>query len=89
MIFNNKEIELKYSIRAMIMYENITNKNFEPTNLSDILTFFYCIVVTSLKDYSYSFDDFLDEIDADPTKLEKLTEWLNGNVLNQNNFKKN
>lgn len=89
MTFNDKEIELKYSIRAMMMYENITDSSFNPKNLTDILTFFYCIVVTSMKDYSYSFDNFLDDIDAEPSKLEELTEWMNSNISNQNTFKKN
>lgn len=89
MTFNNKEIELKYSIRAMMMYENITDNSFNPKTLTDILTFFYCVVVTSMKDYSYSFDNFLDDIDSEPSKLEELTEWMNSNISSQNTFKKN
>lgn len=89
MIFNNKEVELKYSIRAMMMYENITESSFNPKNLTDILTFFYCVVVSSMKDYNYSFEQFIDELDNDPSKLEELTNWMNSNISNQNTFKKN
>ncbi len=89
MTFNNKEVELKYSIRAMMMYENITNSSFNPKNLTDILTFFYCVVVSSMKDYDYSFEQFIDELDNEPSKLEELTNWMNGNINNQNTFKKN
>ncbi len=89
MIFNNREVELKYSIRAMMMYENITGNSFNPQNLTDILTFFYCIVVSSMKDYSYSFENFIDELDNEPSKLEELTKWMNSNISNQNTFKKN
>lgn len=89
MIFNNREVELKYSIRAMMMYENITGNSFNPQNLTDILTFFYCIVVSSMKDYSYSFEQFIDELDNEPSKLEELTKWMNNNISNQNTFKKN
>lgn len=89
MIINNREVELKYSIRAMMMYENITGESFNPKNLTDILTFFYCIVVSSMKDYSYSFENFIDELDNEPSKLEELTKWMNDNISNQNTFKKN
>ena len=89
MIFNNREVELKYSIRAMMMYENITGESFNPKNLTDILTFFYCIVVSSMKDYSYSFENFIDELDNEPSKLEELTKWMNDKISNQNTFKKN
>jgi len=45
-----KEVELKYSLRALMMYENIENKTFQPTSLQNIMTFFYVIVVASSKD---------------------------------------
>ena len=53
-----KNIELKYSIRAMIMYENMVEKSFNPQTLTDIITFMYCIIVSSSKDYSFKFDQF-------------------------------
>jgi len=61
--FKEKEIELRQSMRALLAYENISNKNFEPKNLTDILTYMYCIVLTSSKDYSITFDEFIDYID--------------------------
>ena len=66
---NEKEIELKYSLRSMIMYENITDKTFNPSTMSDVITFFYCIVVASAKDYSIKFDDFLDYLDENPNLI--------------------
>lgn len=83
-----KEIELKYSIRALMMYENIADKTFQPTNLTDMITFCYCIVLSSSGDYSLGLDDFIDEIDNDPKMLEKFNEWLISTVDNQNKLKK-
>jgi hypothetical protein len=48
---NEKEITLKYSLRAMMMYENITGGTLAPTSLTDVITFFYCVVVASSLDY--------------------------------------
>lgn len=74
----DKEIELKQSLRALIMYENITDKSFEPKSFQDILTFLYCIVLTSSKDYSLiTFDEFIDYIDDNHQVLSDMTKWLN------------
>ena len=74
----DKEIELKQTLRALIMYENITDKAFEPKTFQDILTFLYCIVLTSSNDYSLiTFDEFIDYIDENHQVLEDMIKWLN------------
>ena len=85
----NKNYEMKYGIRAMMMYENITNHSFAPTTMTDVVTFLYCIVITSTEDYSYTFDDFIDALDKHPEMLNEFTEWLNTVIAVQNNVKKN
>ena len=86
---NDKDIELKYTLRSMMMYENITGKTFAPEGVSDILTFFYCIVVASAKNYELKFDDFLDVIDENQDKLNEFSLWLTNVVATQNYLKKN
>ena len=85
-----KEVELKYSLRALMMYENIENKTFQPTSLQNIMTFFYVIVVASSKDYSLTFDEFLDFVDEDQNNnlLKEFAGWLNDIIENQNKLKK-
>lgn len=89
LIINEKNVELKYSIRAMMMYENITDKSFNPVNVTDVLTFFYCIVVASSKDYSLTFDDFIDMIDENPQYITDFTKWIQSIIETQNVIKKN
>jgi len=85
-----KEVELKYSLRALIMYENIENKTFQPTSLQNLMTFFYSIVLASSKDYSLTFDEFLDFVDEDQNNnlLNEFAGWLNDITENQNKLKK-
>lgn len=85
----DKEYELKYSIRAMMMYENITGESFNPSNLTNVLTFFYCMVVSSSKDYSYTFEEFLDYIDENPTFINDITEWIGNTNKVEDTLKKN
>lgn len=86
---NNKEIELKYSFRSMMMYENITGKSLEPKGLTDILTFFYCVVLASSKDYSLEFDKFIDWVDENPNSINEFGAWLSSVITVNNSLKKN
>ena len=76
---NKKKITLKYSIRALMLYENITGGSFAPKSITDIITFMYCIVVSSADDYSYKFEDFLNYLDEHPDTFNKFSEWLTSN----------
>ena len=51
-VIKEQEIELKYSFRSLMVYEQILGKTFEPKGLTEILTFMYCIIITSKKDFS-------------------------------------
>lgn len=83
-----KEIELRQSVRALMMYENITEKTFRPDGLEEIMTLMYCIVVCVTKDYSLTFDEFLDEVDNDVTVVNEFMSWLLSESDNQNKLKK-
>lgn len=86
---NQKEIELKYSIRSLIMFENITEKTFNPQGVGDVVTFFYCVVVSSAKDYSIEYDDFLDWLDENIDELKNFADWLQKISSVEENLKKN
>ena len=72
----DKDITLKYGFRALMIYENITQKSFQPQGLSDVVTFFYSVLVASSKGENISFDEFLDWLDDNPTALNKFSDWL-------------
>ena len=85
---NEKEITLKYSLRAMMMYENITGATLAPSSLTDVITFFYCVVVASSLDYELQMDNFIDWLDEHPDTLNDFGEWLQNVVSNNNKLKK-
>lgn len=85
----DKEIELKYSIRSMLMCENITGKSFNPETLTDVITFMYCVFVSSSNDYSLKFDDFINELDENPDIVKQFSEWLQSSATGNETFKKN
>lgn len=85
----DKEIELKYTLRSMIMYENMTDKTFNPEGLTDVITFMYCVVIASSKDYSLKFDEFIDVLDEHPELVGQFGEWITSSVNNTETFRKN
>lgn len=71
-----KEIELKYSFRSFILYENIQGKSFTPTTTTEVLVFLYCCILASDKELVFTFDEFLDYVDEHPTIIEEFSEFF-------------
>lgn len=82
-LIKDKEIELKYSFRALMIYENIQNKSFNPSSISDMVVFLYSCILASDKSQTLNFDDFMDYLDDHPQLINEFSEWLT------NIFKKN
>ena len=85
---DNREYELKYSFRTLMVYENITNKSFEPKSLTDIINLFYsCIIVNDLTkgNTTITYDNFLDWLEKNPVVLTEFSNWLL-DIFNTNNL---
>lgn len=82
----DREIELRETIRAHIIYENLTGETFRIDKDDDkVITkyakFFYAIVLGSDKTLELSFDEFQDWIDDDINRLPEFIEWYMGKML--------
>lgn len=73
---NDKEITLKHTFRSYIIYETITGKSFEPKTVTDILTYFYSVVMASEPTAEITFDNFIDWIDQHEDQLSAFVSWL-------------
>lgn len=82
-----KKVELKNTMRSMIMYENITEKTFNPQTVTDIIVYMYCVVIVSANDYSITLDDFIDYIDKHDEVFNEFGAWLT-DIANTNNILK-
>ena len=65
---NNEEIELVYSFRSAVYFEQIAGHNLDFTKMSqnDLIILFYCVVIASLqkaKKPVITMLDFMDAID--------------------------
>lgn len=72
-----KEITLKSSFRALIAYEQITNHAFNPSTITDMILYFYCVIISSKEfDEPMTFEDFMDYLDEHQELLTDFTTWL-------------
>lgn len=72
----NKNYNVKYSLRALFLYEQITGKSFEMTTTMDTFVFYYCMILANNPDTKLTFDEFIDAVDSDPKLAVKFTEVL-------------
>ena len=69
---NDKEYKVKYTIRALFYWEQITGKPFAIDTLLDNYLFFYCMILANNPDDVLEWDQFLNAIDNDPTLFSQI-----------------
>ncbi len=69
---NDKEYKVKYTIRALFYWEQITGKPFAINTLLDNYLFFYCMILANNPDNVLEWDQFLNAIDNDPTLFSQI-----------------
>lgn len=74
---NGREYAVKYTIRALFIYEQITGKPFAVETSMDSYIFVYAILLANNPDNAISWDEFVDACDADPTLFGRLNEAVN------------
>lgn len=69
-----KNYNIKYTIRALFIFEQITGKPFRIETLLDNYIFFYSMILANNQDKAeiLSWDDFLDALDNDPNLPNKI-----------------
>lgn len=83
----DKEWKLKYSIRALFLYERITGKSFEMIGLEDQVVFFYCILLAQNPDFM-TFEKFCDAIDEGDLDITELNQFVNEQQQKQEELRK-
>ena len=73
---NKKKYKVKYTIRALFIFEQITGKQFSINTLLDNYLFFYSMILANNEDV-LSWDQFIDALDNDPKLFTKIAEMLN------------
>jgi hypothetical protein len=80
----DKEVELKYTIRSLVLFENIKNESFNLQTTMDVIVYFLCVLLASDKTLQLTLDELIDLIDDDPKLLEDFSTWLTNEMNKQN-----
>ena len=84
-----KEIELKYTIRALFIFEKIANKIFTTTSITDMYLLFYSLIIANCPDIQLTFDELIDICDNDITIFNNIATWLTFEFEKQAQFSEN
>ena len=76
---NDKEYTVKYTIRALFIFEQITGKPFGIKTLLDNYLFFYSMILASNPENPLDWDQFLDALDNDKSLVNQLSAIVESN----------
>ena len=71
---NGTEYNIKYTIRALFIFEQITGKAFKLESLLDNYIFFYSMILANNPDNVLDWDTYLDAIDSNPKLFAEMTD---------------
>lgn len=77
---------IRYTIRAMFVFEQITGKIFRLENLTDYYLFYYSLLVANNPDLQMTFEDFINECDEEPALVIQLQDFLSKEMEKQSVF---
>lgn len=70
------DYNFKQTIRALFLWEQIAQRQFEIKTTLDNYLYFYCLLLANNPDF-ISWDDYLDSLDDDPAILVRLAQMIN------------
>lgn len=71
---NGKNYNLKYTIRSLFIFEQITGKSFKIENMLDNYIFFYSMILANNPNDILKWDDYLNAMDDDPMLFKKMSD---------------
>lgn len=91
---NGTDYEVKWGLRTMFIFEQITQKRFSIDSTMDSYLLFYSMILANNKDCTMSFDEFIDALDNDPTLITQLDKAISNKtsiekILNREEDSKN
>lgn len=87
----NQELELAYSMRTYILFENIQGQSLSFENLNSytsLIVLFYSAIVATIQkrklDITLNYDEFLDWLDANngENMIKEFSEWFTTQLTN-------
>ncbi|AGB28667.1 hypothetical protein Prede_1347 [Prevotella dentalis DSM 3688] len=71
---NGVDYVLKYTIRALFVFEQLTDKPFQVKTVTDNYIFLYSMILACNPDCTLTWQDFLKALDENPDILNNLSQ---------------
>lgn len=82
----NTLYKLKYTLRALFIYEQITGKVFSMQTVTDEYLYLYCLLIANNPDMELSFDELIDQCDEDYNIMLQFKRFLKNEMDKQSAF---
>ena len=79
--------KVKYSIRALFVFEEITGKPFKLEKVLDFYILFYAMILANNPESNLLFNDFIDACDEDASLFASFQNYLNEVFSKESQFK--
>ena len=73
---NGVDYTLKPGMKAIIIFEKLTDKAFSIKTTTDIITYIYSAMLAGTPGMKLGFDELLDAFDENPTLMQQCTDLL-------------
>lgn len=80
---------LKYTLRALFVFEQITGKAFKVETLTDEYIFLYSVLLANNPDVQLTFDELIAAEDEGSNIMVQFKAFLDNEVARQNQFASN
>lgn len=80
MDINGKSYELKYSLRSMFAWEEMTGKPFDIKTLLDTYCFCYACIIANEGNPSLEFNEFLDWCETHPEVMDEFHKFMDSEL---------
>ena len=67
---------IKYTLRSLFIFEQITGKAFALKSITDEYLFIYCLILANVPDLQLSFDDFISDCDSNPVMVVEMQKFI-------------
>lgn len=71
---DNKEYYLRYSLRSLFKYEQLTGHPYEGKKLEDAYLLLHASLMACNPEYNLTFEQLIDQCDIDPTIFDGFME---------------
>lgn len=73
---NENEYKIKYTIRGLFIYEQLTGTTFNPDRLLNEYTLMYALLVANNDGLNMTFDEFIQCCDDNASIFQTFRKWL-------------